>query len=96
MALGHKDVDNIAALAHLEVTSQQRDDVADNLKRILAFVEQRAEVDTSDVTPMSHPVGDLTQRLRPDTVAHSDVRERAQSNAPDVADGFYRVPKVIE
>ncbi|MFK8015169.1 MAG: Asp-tRNA(Asn)/Glu-tRNA(Gln) amidotransferase subunit GatC [Gammaproteobacteria bacterium] len=96
MALGHKDVDDIAALAHLEVTSQQRDEVADNLNRILTFVEQLSEVDTNDVAPMSHPVGDLVQRLRPDEVAHGDLRERAQTNAPDVADGFYRVPKVIE
>ena len=96
MGLGHKDIDDIAALAHLEVTSAQRDEVADNLNRILRFVEQLSEVDTEGVAPMSHPVGDLPQRLRSDEVMHTNIKDRAQSAAPSVADGFYRVPKVIE
>jgi len=44
---------------------------------------------------MAHPL-DMVQRLRPDQVTESDQRESFQRNAPDVVDGLYRVPRVIE
>jgi len=96
MNLGPEDVHRIAALAKLALAQDELDDVTANLKRIFDFVEQLQAVDTTDVEPMAHPLGDLTQRLRDDVVVHHDERERWQRNAADVSDGFYRVPKVIE
>ena len=63
--------------------------------RWLTEVEQMNQVDTQGVTPMAHPT-DATQRLRPDEVTESNQRERFQSIAPDVEQGLYRVPRVIE
>jgi aspartyl-tRNA(Asn)/glutamyl-tRNA(Gln) amidotransferase subunit C len=53
------------------------------------------QVDTSGVEPLSNPL-DATQRLRTDEVSEIDQREHFQQIAPDVEQGFYRVPKVIE
>jgi aspartyl-tRNA(Asn)/glutamyl-tRNA(Gln) amidotransferase subunit C len=36
------------------------------------------------------------QRLRPDEVTESNQRDTFQAIAPQVADGLYLVPKVIE
>jgi len=44
---------------------------------------------------MSHPQA-ASQRLREDVVTESDQRERFQAIAPQVEDGLYLVPKVIE
>ena len=44
---------------------------------------------------MSHPQ-EVTQRLREDVVTETDQRELFQSIAPQVEDGLYLVPKVIE
>ncbi len=96
MSLGHEDVHAMAALAKLEVTSEEVDQVTQNLTGILAFVEQLQDVDTDGVAPMAHPLGDLTQRLRPDSPTVKHTREQLQANAGSVGDGFYRVPKVIE
>jgi aspartyl-tRNA(Asn)/glutamyl-tRNA(Gln) amidotransferase subunit C len=52
-------------------------------------------VDTTNVSPMAHPM-DARQRLREDEVTESNQREKFQRIAPDVENGFYRVPKVIE
>ena len=65
------------------------------MNAILAMVDQMAAVDTRDVEPMSHPQ-EVTQRLREDVVADRDSRELFQSIAPQVEDGLYLVPKVIE
>ena len=52
-------------------------------------------VDTRGVEPMSHAL-DVVQRLRADAVTEADQRALFQSIAPQVEDGLYLVPKVIE
>jgi len=52
-------------------------------------------VDTDGVEPMSH-AQDLVLRLRDDEVTESDQRALFHSVAPQVEDGLYLVPKVIE
>jgi len=52
-------------------------------------------VDTTGVEPMSH-AQDVTLRLRVDGVTEHDQHELFQSIAPQVEDGLYLVPKVIE
>jgi aspartyl-tRNA(Asn)/glutamyl-tRNA(Gln) amidotransferase subunit C len=54
-----------------------------------------SSVNTDDVTPMAHPL-DATQRLRADEVTETDQRDHFQEIAPNVEDGLYLVPKVIE
>lgn len=95
MSLKPDDVRNIAQLARLHIDEAVIDEYASDLSSILELVEQMNRVDTSDVAPLSNPL-DATQRLRDDTVSERDERDKFQSIAPDVAEGLYRVPKVIE
>ncbi|MDJ0778644.1 MAG: Asp-tRNA(Asn)/Glu-tRNA(Gln) amidotransferase subunit GatC [Gammaproteobacteria bacterium] len=95
MSLKPDDVRNIAQLARLHIDEAVIDEYAADLSSILELVEQMNRVDTSDVAPLSNPL-DATQRLRDDSVSESDERDKFQAIAPDVADGLYRVPKVIE
>jgi aspartyl-tRNA(Asn)/glutamyl-tRNA(Gln) amidotransferase subunit C len=44
---------------------------------------------------MAHPV-DMSQRLRADAVTETNERDRYQANAPEVSDGLYVVPRVVE
>ena len=95
MSLKKSDVENIAHLARLAVSGDELDSVAGDLSGILDFVEQMNEVDTSDVTPMAHPLH-MAQRLREDRVTEENQRDRFQAQAPAVENGLYLVPKVIE
>ena len=95
MSLDRNDVENIAHLARLAVEEADVSRYATELSNILDLVEQMSRVDTSDVAPMAHPL-DATQRLRPDAVTEPDQRALFQSIAPQVEDGLYLVPKVIE
>ena len=52
-------------------------------------------IDTAQIEPMSH-AQDVVQRLRDDQVTESNQRELYQSIAPQVEEGLYLVPKVIE
>ena len=95
MSLKTEDVRNIAHLARLHIDEDAIDEYAADLSSILALVEQMNQVDSSGVEPLSNPL-DATQRLRDDEVTESDERDKFQQIAPDVEQGFYRVPKVIE
>ena len=95
MSLKTDDVREIAHLARLHIDDDAVDRYAEDLSSILELVEQMNQVDSSGVEPLSNPL-DATQRLRDDEVTETDQRDKFQAIAPDVADGFYRVPKVIE
>jgi aspartyl-tRNA(Asn)/glutamyl-tRNA(Gln) amidotransferase subunit C len=95
MTLKSDDVRNIAHLARLHIEEDAIDQYTSDLSSILTLVEQMNQVDSSGVVPLANPL-DATQRLRDDEVTEIDERDKFQRIAPDVAEGFYRVPKVIE
>jgi aspartyl-tRNA(Asn)/glutamyl-tRNA(Gln) amidotransferase subunit C len=59
------------------------------------MIEAMRAVDTAGIDPMSHPQ-DATQRLREDRVTERDERAAFQAIAPQVEDGLYLVPRVVE
>ena len=95
MSLKNEDVKNIAHLARLEISDDAVDRYAQDLSNILDLVDQMNQVDTEGVQPMAHPM-EAKQRLRIDEVTEENQRDKFQSIAPDVENGLYRVPKVIE
>jgi len=95
VSLSKQQVQHIATLARLHLEDEQFDDVVAKLSSIVDFVDQLQQVATEDVVPMAHPLNQ-SQRLRPDVVTETNERDVIQKNAPEVADGFYLVPKVIE
>ena len=95
MTLKSDDVRSIAHLARLHIEEDSIDDYVDALSSILALVDQMNQVDSHDVNPLSNPL-DAKQRLRADEVTEVDQRDKFQQIAPDVAEGLYRVPRVIE
>ena len=95
MSLQKTDVEKIANLARLSISEEDIPVYTENLSSILNLVEQMNAVDTSGVEPMAHPLH-MSQRLREDEVTETDQRELFQSIAPQVENGLYLVPKVIE
>lgn len=95
MSIDVDEVKKIAKLAALDVKDEDIQSYADNLSNILGLVEQMSAVDTTGVTPMSHPF-DVVQRLREDVVTEVNRREDFQAIAPKIEDGLYLVPKVLD
>lgn len=95
MTLSADDVRRIASLARLEVGPDEVDQVLHQLNDIFGLIEQMQAVDTQGIEPMAHPQ-DLTLRLRDDLVSEPDRHALFQASAPQVEDGLYLVPKVIE
>jgi len=95
MSLGPDDVKAIAHLARLQINDADIKHYADSLSSILDLVAQMNSVNSDDVKPMAHPM-DINQRLRIDDVREENQREHFQAIAPQIEDGLYLVPKVIE
>ena len=95
MSLDKEQVQHIAMLARLKLTDEEYAESVQKLSKIVDFVDQLSQAETTDVVPMAHPLH-AAQRLRPDEVTETDNRDLYQENATDVMDGLYLVPKVIE
>ena len=84
-------VRHVAKLARLKITDDELERMPEELSKILEHVETMNELDLEGVEPTSHVV-DLTNVLREDVPRPGLGREKALEQAPDVADGGFRVP----
>ena len=93
--LSLEQIARIARLARIEIRPGEAAPLRDELNGILGLVDQMRAVPTAGVEPMSHPQ-DVAQRLREDRATETDRHREFQAAAPQVEDGLYLVPKVIE
>ncbi len=95
MALDTDTVRRIARLARIHIPEDELETLAGELSNIIGWIEQLAEVDTDGVEPMTSAV-ETTLKQRDDVVNDGGYADQVLANAPDVADGFFTVPKVVE
>ena len=95
MSLSYQDIERIAHLARIGVTRADVLDVQAKLEGIFKLIDEMQAVDTQGIEPMSHGL-DMVLRLRDDAVTETNHREKYQKNAPQTAEGYFLVPKVIE
>ena len=95
MPISIQDIQRIAHLARIEITSAEAQDVQRKLDGIFELINEMRAVDTAGIVPMSQ-AQEVTAPLREDRVSEPDLRALYQSVAPAVHDGLYLVPKVIE
>jgi aspartyl-tRNA(Asn)/glutamyl-tRNA(Gln) amidotransferase subunit C len=95
MPIHNDDIRRLAHLARIAVTDDDIAELGVKLNGIFGMIEEMRAVDTTGVTPMSHGI-DVVQRLRADAVTESDRRDAFQAIAPQVENGLYLVPRVIE
>lgn len=88
------DVEQVALLARLELTEQEIVLYTGQLDSILEYAEVLNRLDTENVVPTAHAVP-LHNVLRDDQVKPSLAQEKVLANAPEVEDGFFRVPKIV-
>ena len=82
---------HVARLARIELSEEEISRMPPELSKILEHVETMNELDLDGVEPTSHVV-DLTNVLGEDVPRPGLSREIALEQAPDAADGGFRVP----
>jgi aspartyl-tRNA(Asn)/glutamyl-tRNA(Gln) amidotransferase subunit C len=95
MSITLDDVKRIAHLARIAIDETEAEAALAQLSGIFGLIEEMQSVDTTGVEPMAH-AQDVMLRLREDVVSEADRRSAYQAIAPQVENGLYLVPKVIE
>ncbi len=95
MAITRDEVAHVARLARLALSPAEADRLGEQLARILEYIKQLDRLDTRDVVPTSHAV-EMGTPFRDDAVRPFGDKEAILANAPDRADDFFRVPRIIE
>ncbi|MDP6486112.1 MAG: Asp-tRNA(Asn)/Glu-tRNA(Gln) amidotransferase subunit GatC [Alphaproteobacteria bacterium] len=95
MPLDKATVARIATLARIRVPEEELESLAAEMDKIIGWVEQLDEVTTDDVPPMASVV-DVELPWRDDEVTDGDCRDKVLANAPEKAEGFFAVSKVLE
>ena len=88
-------VDKLARLVRLKFDEAEKEEIKNDLQRMIAFVEKLNELDLENVEPLLHMSGEINV-LRQDEIQGSITRGEALSNAPVHDDQFFKVPKVIK
>jgi aspartyl-tRNA(Asn)/glutamyl-tRNA(Gln) amidotransferase subunit C len=89
------DIEHVAKLARLELTGEEKARLRDQLGVILENAAKVSEVATDDVPPTAYAIP-RSNVLRPDEITQSLTTEEVLSNAPEVEDDRFKVPKVVE
>ena len=95
MEISKEQVEHVAKLARLEVSEDEKTTFARQLSSILTHIDQLKELDTTGVEPTA-TVLPTDNVFREDEVRPSLSQEAALANAPDQAEGFFSVPKILE
>ncbi len=90
-----KEVEHVAELARLRFSPEKLEQLTSQINSILEYMGKLNELDTKGVEATSHPVS-LPTAWRNDEALPGMEPEKILSGAPERADFFVVVPKVIE
>lgn len=88
------DAEYVAILAKLELTSEEREQAAEDMAGMLCYVEQLGELDTEGVEPLVQ-LFSVENVFREDEITNGDGSKDTLRNAPAIRDGGFKVPGTI-
>ena len=94
MPISRADVEQVALLARLSLSDEEKETLTVQLGQILEHAGKIAELDTGKVEPTSHAIPTVNV-LRADVVGPELSVDEALSNAPDREDNAFGVPKIV-
>lgn len=95
MTIDRAAVDHVARLARLDLADDERERMRAELGSILEHAGRIQQLALDDVEPTAHAVP-LVNALRADDVTPSLPQDVALANAPEVENGRFKVPRIIE
>ncbi len=94
MQINIETIDKLAQLARLNFDDTQKKSIANDVQRMVHFVEKLNELDTSGIEPLLHMSKNINI-LRADEIQGSITVDEGLKNAPQADASFFKVPKVI-
>lgn len=95
MSLTLQDVEHVAELARLSLTAEEKERFCRQLSAILDYAAMLNRLDTSAIPPTA-TVLPLRNVMREDIPTPSLPLDEVLANAPDQAEGMFRVHAILE
>ncbi len=95
MDIDIKQIEQVASLSRIKLTDKEKDIFREQLTDILGYIEKLNELDTDDVQPMAYATS-IKNVFREDRQESSFPRQEILELSPSSANGFFKVPKVLE
>ncbi|MFS0912578.1 Asp-tRNA(Asn)/Glu-tRNA(Gln) amidotransferase subunit GatC [Microbacterium sp. 179-I 3D2 NHS] len=87
-------VRHLGVLARIQLNDDEVSRLTGQLDAIVDNIAKVSEVATADVVATSHPIP-LSNVFRPDVVGRTLTHDQVLQNAPDQADGRFRVTAIL-
>ncbi len=95
MDINNEIVDRLSELAKLDFDPAEKENIKNDLNRILSYFEKLNEVNTDGVEPLIF-MSENVNLLREDEPEQAYSKADALKNAPAKDSDYFRVPKFIE
>jgi len=95
MAVDINVISKLERLAKLKLGESERQEIAEDLEKMLNMVDKLSEIDTEGVEPLLY-MHDEVNVLRKDEVSDVLDKEAGLSNAPKRIGDYFAVPKIIK
>ncbi|WP_184541650.1 Asp-tRNA(Asn)/Glu-tRNA(Gln) amidotransferase subunit GatC [Mucilaginibacter sp. FT3.2] len=95
MTIDKETVEKVAHLARLELSETEKQNMIQDMSKILDFMAKLNELDTTGVEPLVY-MTDGANVLRDDVVKQQVTHQEALENAPKHDKDYFLVAKVIE
>lgn len=93
--ISDETIEYVGILAKLELSDKEKEQAKKDMGRMLDYIDKLAELDTTDIEPMSH-VFPVQNVFREDVVTNGDESEKTLMNAPGEKDNMFMVPKTFD
>jgi aspartyl-tRNA(Asn)/glutamyl-tRNA(Gln) amidotransferase subunit C len=94
MKITDEIVEHIAHLARLEFIGEEKQEIKQDMEKIINFMDALNSVDTSGVEPLIF-MSDEVNVLREDVAVETISKNEALKNAPKKDSDYIRIPKVL-
>ena len=94
MKIEIETIRKMAHLSRLELKPEEEISLANDAEKILDWMNQLNELDTSQIEPLLH-MHNNTNVFREDVAVHTISKEEGLVNAPQKTKDYFTVPKVI-
>ncbi|TXT55033.1 MAG: Aspartyl/glutamyl-tRNA(Asn/Gln) amidotransferase subunit C [Promethearchaeota archaeon] len=89
-------IEQIADLALLELTEEEKERFSQELNSILGYFKKLKDLDTTKVEPTRHPIEELKNVFREDEPWEGLSQEEALKNANSTKEGYIKAPRILD
>jgi aspartyl-tRNA(Asn)/glutamyl-tRNA(Gln) amidotransferase subunit C len=94
--VSEEEISRLAKLCRIECSEEEKKALAAHLDKVLHYVEQLKEVETTGVQPCLHVMEGLSAPLREDVEGEVLPLEKFLANADSSAGGLIKIPAMFE